>query len=88
MNPVPDSHAAKETNFLAIALLGLMAGGLTAWCVQAVRRMPFTAFQSVLYGMNFILARILWRAKVRGTLNIPRDQGAIVVCNHRGSIDP
>ena len=34
------------------------------------------------------MARVLWRAEVTGTLDIPPGQGAVIVCNHVGPIDP
>ena len=40
------------------------------------------------YPFNYVMARILWRAKIVGKLQIPPGQGAIIVCNHIGPIDP
>jgi 1-acyl-sn-glycerol-3-phosphate acyltransferase len=30
----------------------------------------------------------LWRAEVEGSLRVPPDQGAIIICNHRSPFDP
>jgi 1-acyl-sn-glycerol-3-phosphate acyltransferase len=53
-----------------------------------LRSSPFTPAQSLLYGVNYLLARILWRAKIRGDFPIPPGRGAVIVCNHRCPLDP
>ncbi len=55
---------------------------------MTLRRSPFTPAQSLLYAVNYSLARILWRAKIHGDFRIPPGQGAVVVCNHRCPLDP
>jgi len=34
------------------------------------------------------VTRILWRTEVHGRIDLPPDQGAVIICNHRASIDP
>jgi 1-acyl-sn-glycerol-3-phosphate acyltransferase len=75
-------------NTLAFVTLGLLALALVAWIVRALGRLPFTPFQSALFCLNYALARILWRAEVLGSLCLPPSSGAVIVCNHRGSLDP
>jgi 1-acyl-sn-glycerol-3-phosphate acyltransferase len=75
-------------NTLAAAALGLLGLALVVWLVLWIRRMPFTPLQSVLFGLNYVFARVLWRGEVRGSLALPPGQGAVIVCNHRGSLDP
>lgn len=58
------------------------------WAVGAVWRSPYTPWQSLWYFANVLLARVLWRAQVPHTLPIPQYQGAVVVANHRSSVDP
>jgi 1-acyl-sn-glycerol-3-phosphate acyltransferase len=53
-----------------------------------LRRSPFSTAQSLLYALNYVLVRILWRAKVVGEFPVKPDEGAIIVCNHRSSMDP
>ena len=53
-----------------------------------LRSSPFTPAQSLLYGVNYLLARVLWRAKIRGDFPIPPGRGAVIVCNHRCPLDP
>jgi len=52
------------------------------------RRFPLTLAQTFWYGVNYAIARFMWRARVTGALPIPPDRGGIVVCNHRSSLDP
>ena len=42
----------------------------------------------VLYSINQFFTRVLWRAKVEGSIDLPAGQGAILVSNHRAGIDP
>lgn len=62
---------------------------LVAWLVvQAFRKSPYTVPQSCLFFANVLLTRILWRAEVPGALPLAPGQGAVIVANHRSSIDP
>jgi 1-acyl-sn-glycerol-3-phosphate acyltransferase len=68
-------------------LLGLAA--LFAWGAwRKLKNHPMRPPQTLLFGLNFLLTRILWRASVHGTLDLPPGQGAILVSNHRAPIDP
>ena len=82
-------------------MLPPLATELLAWCVllglgaaigwttsKAIQRMPFTVPQAFLFGCNFFLVRILWRASVQGTLDLSPRQGAVIVSNHRAPVDP
>lgn len=82
-------------------MLPPLATELLAWCVllglaavlgraihRAIRRMPLTVPQALLFGLNFLLVRMLWRGSVRGTLDLPPGQGAVIVSNHRAPVDP
>lgn len=77
-----------DANLLGIGVLGFLGVVLIAWVAIMLRRMPFTLFQSILFGINYLLVRVLWRAEVQGALSIPPSQGAVIICNHRAPIDP
>ena len=51
-------------------------------------RKPYTPLQWVLYFVNVLVVRVLWRAELPERLPVPEDCGAVIICNHRSSIDP
>jgi 1-acyl-sn-glycerol-3-phosphate acyltransferase len=73
-----------------VAIGVLLAAGLVplAWAAWQIRRSPFTPVQTALYAFNYLVARTLWRARISGPLPISPQQGAVIVCNHRSSLDP
>jgi len=75
-------------NVAAGVVLTLLAATLVVWLVRAVRRSPYTPRQSLVYAGNVLLTRVLWRARVPARLPIPLGQGAVLVANHRSSVDP
>jgi 1-acyl-sn-glycerol-3-phosphate acyltransferase len=78
-----------QQNYLAGAILAALGVALVGWVVLRFRRTSYTWSQFPwFYPFNLVLARVLWRAKVTGEFTIPDDQGAVVVCNHIGPIDP
>jgi 1-acyl-sn-glycerol-3-phosphate acyltransferase len=44
--------------------------------------------QCLLWGAAYVLVKLLWRTRWEGSLPVPDGQGAVIVCNHRSSIDP
>jgi len=75
-------HVAAATFFwtlLAIAVLGYAF----AWCWRS----PYGLWQATIYFLALVLTRILWRTQVP-PFPLPRNQGAVIVCNHRSSVDP
>jgi 1-acyl-sn-glycerol-3-phosphate acyltransferase len=76
------------TTALAIGVLTTLGLILVAVIVAQVRNSHYTAAQSAIYGLNYVVSRILWRAEVQGRIAIPFGQGAVLVCNHNGPIDP
>ncbi|MFZ5829943.1 MAG: lysophospholipid acyltransferase family protein [Planctomycetota bacterium] len=73
---------------LAVAVLALLAVAGFAWAAIAIRRFPFRPAQTALYGLNYFLTHVLWGLRVEGRLATAPGQGAVIVCNHRSSIDP
>ena len=81
--------SGTETNWLAVGVIAAVAIALAAWVVWLFRRTNYTLAQFPwFYPFNYVMARVLWRAQVTGTLDIPPGQGAVIVCNHIGPIDP
>ena len=69
--------------FFLLLILGPLVGW---WLVLRPRRMNL--FQGFLWGIAFLLCKLLWRARWLNRLNIDEGRGAIIVCNHRSSVDP
>jgi len=72
---------------LAIGFLVLVASVPMIGFVFWSRKTPFDPFRAFWYFTSITLARVLWRAKVP-LMPLPAGQGAVLVSNHRSSIDP
>jgi acyl-[acyl-carrier-protein]-phospholipid O-acyltransferase/long-chain-fatty-acid--[acyl-carrier-protein] ligase len=62
---------------LAVALAAVAALGVVAW------RWPMVLVRAILW----VLTRTLYRVRVVGLENVPRQGGALLVCNHLSYID-
>jgi len=80
--------SAEASDIIAICVLAALGLSLAGWVVLMLRRSPFSPAQSVVYALIYVLARVLWRASIRGRFPIPQGQGAVIICNHRSSLDP
>jgi len=78
----------EATRILAFCILAAMVTGVAAWLIILVRRLPYTATQSAVWLGIYALARLLWRPRIHGRLPVARHQGAVLVSNHRGPVDP
>lgn len=74
----------------AVAVLVVLAvAGVSALVVRKLLfREPYSPLQWLLYYYNRALVRFLWRAELPERLPLPPDQGAVIICNHRSSVDP
>ncbi len=80
--------SAAATEILAACVLGATGFALIAWVTIWICRFPYRSIQKPLFAWNFLMARLLWRAEVSGRLPVSPGQGAVIVCNHHGPIDP
>jgi 1-acyl-sn-glycerol-3-phosphate acyltransferase len=78
----------SQTNTLAVAVLIVLAIVVLLWIVAVYRRSPFTFAQFPVYMYNLVMTRVVWRAKIDGQVPFGPGQGAVIVCNHVGPIDP
>jgi len=77
------------TSETVLILLVFSGAVILAGCVVLLSiRKPFTPSQWILYYLNVLLVRVLWRAELPDRLPLPKDQGALIICNHHSSIDP
>lgn len=69
--------------FLTAALLAPLAYLTRLWL-----RSEFGPHQAVARWLSMLIVRIQWRTTVEGKLDLPPGVGAILICNHRSSLDP
>ena len=68
---------------LAVLLISALAALIVWWL-----RSPLTIAQTFLWLGNYLIARLLWGTQVEGRLPVQPGKGAVIVANHRSSIDP
>jgi 1-acyl-sn-glycerol-3-phosphate acyltransferase len=79
---------AATSQILAVAVLAAIGAGLAAAALRAARKTRFTLGQLPLMALNVIYTRVVWRTTVSGAFDLPPGQGAVIICNHRCSLDP
>ncbi len=52
------------------------------------RRSPLSLRQTIFWSLNYLITRLVWGTRVEGQLPIEPGKGAVIVANHRSSIDP
>jgi len=72
---------------MAIGFLILIAVAPVAYFLVWSLKTPFDPFRAFWYLLSILLTRVLWRAKVP-PMPVPPGQGAVLVSNHRSSVDP
>jgi 1-acyl-sn-glycerol-3-phosphate acyltransferase len=82
------SLSAEIRDFFALCVLASLGLVLVGGIVLKLRRSPFSPAQSLLYALNYVVVRVLWRVHISGSLAIPPRQGAVIICNHRCPLDP
>jgi 1-acyl-sn-glycerol-3-phosphate acyltransferase len=80
--------SVEAASILAVCVLAVLGLCVAVWVVWMLRRSPFSPVQSILYAISYVVSRILWRANIRGRFPILPGQGAVIICNHRSSLDP
>jgi 1-acyl-sn-glycerol-3-phosphate acyltransferase len=76
------------TELFAALMLAALVLGLVGYLLALRQRLPLTFAQSVCYGLNVLVARVLWGARGDRSLPAPPGRGAVIVCNHRSPADP
>jgi 1-acyl-sn-glycerol-3-phosphate acyltransferase len=71
----------------ALFLLFVLAAPVAAvvWGLANSRMSPV---QCLLWGVAYLLVKFRWRTRWEGKLPIEEGRGAVIVCNHRSSVDP
>lgn len=75
-------------DWLAVGWLILLASTPFAVAWRNWRRTRYTAFQYFLFCLTYFIVRLQWRASLPPTPPAPPGQGAVLIANHRSSVDP
>jgi len=78
----------EATHVMAGCVLGALGTAVSAWLIVLLRRLPYTTAQSAVWLFVYVVARVVWRARTAGRFPLQRAQGAVIVSNHRGPVDP
>ncbi len=69
-------------------LLLALAAMVLVWVVVWWKRSPLTFRQIILLSIKYLVAKLVWRTRIYGELPLAANEGAIIVANHRSSVDP
>src|SRR4051812_46704303 len=72
----------------AAAFLLLLALAPFVAAAIAISRSRMNPFQCLLWAIAFLLCKFLWRTRWLNELPLRDNQGGVIVCNHRSSVDP
>jgi len=61
---------------------------VSAIVVTSFLRSHYTATQFVLDWLSYLLLRLLWRAAAKNSIPAVPGEGAVLIANHRSSVDP
>ena len=78
----------SRPEILSLSVLAVLAVLLLLAALFAWRRTRYTLPQAVLYSVNTLVTRVLWRAQISGSLPLAPHEGGVIVSNHRSGIDP
>ena len=87
---MPTTPLGDESMRLWIAcawLAALVVVGVT-YLVAQLRRSPYTLWENVLYLPTYLFGRLLWRVHFANQPPAAIRSGAVLVANHRSSVDP
>lgn len=72
----------------AVSFFVLLVSGLLTAIGVVVRRSRLSPLQCVFLFLAYLVCKFLWRARWLNEAPLRAGQGAIIVCNHRSSVDP
>lgn len=76
------------SSFLAIMIVLALLAVPVMLAYRAINRTGYSLGQALLMGLNYVMTRVLWRTTIEGSFPFDRRHGAIIVSNHRCSLDP
>ena len=76
------------TKIFAGVILCAAVAALFYWAYRAWRRTSYRLPQYPFFLFHLFMSHMIWRTQVTGKLPLAPGQGAVIVGNHRSSIDP
>ncbi len=73
---------------MAVIWLCLLVMAAAAYLWLMIRRSPYSMWENVLYLPTYLWGRLLWRVRFANAPPTAMNGGAILVANHRSSVDP
>ena len=86
-DPRTNDGQSMDHEAAAIVFWVLLAAAVVAYAFTWCWRSPYGLWQATVYFVTLLLTRVLWRTQVP-PFPLPLGQGAVIVCNHRTSVDP
>lgn len=80
--------ATNASSVLAIVWLGLLLLLAALYFAIQVRRSEYSFEENLLYLPTFLMGRLLWRVEFTNAAPAELRGGAILVANHKSSVDP
>jgi 1-acyl-sn-glycerol-3-phosphate acyltransferase len=71
-----------------LSALGLLLAAVLIWFALVVRSTEYTPLQTFFWLFAKFYTRVMWRMRVEGTFPLDGGGNAVVICNHRSSVDP
>lgn len=85
---IPAPFTEGGTRMLSTCVLSLALVWLAACVVRAALKNTYTLAQFPIYMYGRFMTKVRWGARLTGDVPIDAPQGAIIVSNHRGPVDP
>ncbi len=73
---------------VTLSVFALLVLLIAVWYIRIVRSTQYTPSQTFFWLLATFLTRVLWRAKIEDPFPIAGQGNAVVICNHRSSVDP
>lgn len=78
----------ERNEWVAVIWLASLAVGGVIYVVRRFQDSHYGIYESILYAPTYLLGRLLWRVQFKNEPPSEIDAGALLVANHRSSVDP
>ncbi len=78
----------ETSHWIAIGWLAGLVAAILIYLANLVRRSDYSLWENCLYLPTYLMGRLLWRVHFTNEAPNELQRGAILVANHRSSVDP